>query len=251
MIKYLRIGCGVIPHLFKASFWIGRYNRKKEKYSYQKRYAKTRKLIQNAIDHFRIDFYVDGLENINENNSLLVCNHLAIMDAVVLINTIEKPISFLAKIEAKKLPWFGKIISLIDGEFLERDNLRQEIKVIRKISDQLEKENRTWVIFPEGTRNKNSDFSLNEFKAGAIKAAYNAKCSITPIAIFGTQRIMNKHLHKKRYAVQISILKPISYDDFKDCSTVEFSLKLHDIIESRVKELIKKDEELMKEKKYH
>ncbi len=250
MIKYLRLGVGILPHLLKASPWIGSYNRKRKKLDLKKRYDKTRRLINVAFDHFRTDIYIDGEENLKDGPYLIVANHQAVMDPVIMIKAFENPMSFVAKAELKKVPWFGKIISLLDSEFIERDNLRQEIKVIRHVGESLEQNEKSWVIFPEGTRTKDKDMNVQEFKAGAIKAAYTSKKSILPIAIFGTHRIINRKLHKKRYAVQLSILKPIEYEEFSKYSTTDFAPILHDIVSEQVKILKKRDEEFLKQKKY-
>ncbi|HBD06190.1 MAG TPA: hypothetical protein DCY93_02125 [Firmicutes bacterium] len=249
MIKYARLGIGLIPHLTKASFWIGKYAKHKDKYPLEKRYNKTRHLIHIAFDHFRTDLYIDGEENIPSVNSLIVPNHQSLMDPVILIHYFSKPITFVAKEETKKFPWFGKLITCIDGVFIERDNLRQEIRIIRQVTESLQNEDKSWVIFPEGTRSKDKDMKMSEFKAGSFKPALSSKAPILPVAIFGTHRILDQKLHRKRYPVQISFLKPIEYEEYKDLSTIDISKLVQDKIAERLEQLKEKDKELLKNKK--
>lgn len=242
MRKYMRLAFGIGPHLFKAGPWIRRHSKHKEKYDLNDRYQKVRHLIDLAFKHFRIDLYVDGLETVPDEIMLITPNHQSLMDPVMLIYLLKKPISFVGKEEIKKVPYIRRIVDSIDGIYIERDNLRQEIKVIRKVQEALENDpGLSFVIFPEGTRTKNEDLSPNNFKAGSFKPGMSANKSILPVAIYGTAPILDKRVHEKRYAVQISFLKPIEANEYQDLSTTDVAKIVEDRITKRVSELRQRD----------
>lgn len=253
MRKYLRLGFGLGPHLLKAGPWIRRQSKHKERYDLTLRYKKVRRLIAVAFDHFRIDLYVDGLENIKKEAMLITPNHQSLMDPVLLIHLIESPISFVSKEEVKKVPYIGKIVEGIEGIYMKRDNLRQEIKVIRQVEEELESNsNLSYVIFPEGTRTKNEDLAPNDFKAGSFKPALAAMKSILPVAIYGTSPVLDKRYHEKRYAVQISFLKPLDPLEFDGLSTTEVANLVQDRITKRLLELRERDlNEFKKDRRYN
>lgn len=243
MLKYSRLALQIVPRLISSTLWINRNAKNKKNIPLDKRYDKARKLIIKCMPSFRLDFYVDGLENIPLNtNVLFTPNHQSMLDPVCLIYLLERPMSFLGKKEVKNFPYIGKIFKGIDGLFLDRKNLRQEIKTLGKVSDSLEQKN-TWVIFPEGTRTKDSNYTLGEFKAGSIKPAYNAEVPIVPVCIHGTSAALNPKKHEKRYAVQISFLKPHYYEEYKNKSTVEEIQIIQKEIEESLKSKIKREKE--------
>ena len=64
---------------------------------------------------------------------------------------------------------------------MDRSNLRESIKVIRQVGEDIKK-GRIVVIFPEGTRSKQGNI-MGEFKGGSFKAAQNAQAPIIPVAM--------------------------------------------------------------------
>ena len=78
-------------------------------------------------------------------------------------------------------------------------------------------------IFPEGTRTKDIDKSLGEFKAGSFKPALESKKDILPIAIDGTYKPLSSKYKKIRYVINVSVLDLYKYEDFKGLNTVEIA----------------------------
>lgn len=245
--KYVRYVCGILPKVSITSHKINKYARHPEKTSVDKKYKDIHKLLKSTMKNFRIEFIVGGAENIPENtNVLFVSNHQSMMDAVSFLGYFEKPVSFLSKIEVKKYPIIGKIVTGLDGVFMDRSNMRQEIKSIRRVTELLENNpERSFIIFPEGTRTKDPDHKIGEFKAGALKPAYRANKPIVPIAIYGTFRILNPNVHLKRYPVQIQFLKPHNIEEFDNITTTEMSDIIHDEIAKEVERMHLRDEKLL------
>ena len=163
--KYVRYVCGILPKVSVTSHKINKYARHPEKTTVEKKYKDIHKLLKSTMKNFKIEFIVGGAENIPENtNVLFVSNHQSMMDAVSFLGYFERPVSFLSKIEVKKYPIIGKIVTGLDGVFMDRSNMRQEIKSIRRVTELLENNpERSFIIFPEGTRTKDKDYKIGEF----------------------------------------------------------------------------------------
>lgn len=76
------------------------------------------------------------------------------------------------------------------------------------------KNNKTIMIFPEGTRSKNCE--LGRFKEGAFKAAIDNKSPILPIVLDGTGRVLPKEgmVIKGKTIITIKVLDLIPYEKF-------------------------------------
>ena len=225
--------------LFTFAFYISRYARHPEKYPMEVRYARLRKLIVKVVDSFHIDHKVEGEENLtnlqNGNEKfLIVGNHLASIDPLLYIYHSEKPITFVAKKELEKVPLVGKAIKSISGMFLDRENLRSSIAIIKNV-EHLIKDNITSVaIFPEGTRNKNPEGELPEFHGGTFKPAMRLNCPILPVSSYGSQYILDRKA--KRIPYEIAFLPPIYAKDFSDENSISLASKAHDIIAEKMYE---------------
>lgn len=229
MIKYLRlIFTAGIRILWDFIFYLSKYARHPERYSIEERYNKIRKMVIYVVDRFRPDFKVEGLEKLRklekENKTFLVtCNHQSDMDPIMMIYFSEKPISFISKIEAKKFPFIGKIIIALDGLFMDRSDLKQSLRVMLALNKRLEKGDLSYVIYPEGTRNK----TLNEnillpYKAGAVKAAKKANVEILPVCMYGNFRVLPARPNYKRIPIEVTFMNPLdmAFVEASDTETI-------------------------------
>ena len=157
---------------------IYKYAKNKDKYPIEERYAFARKLVKIFFKSFDIEVNVEGFDKIDMNEaSLFVGNHQGVMDALTMIYLFEKPTCFVSKKESMKYPFVGKVDYFIDAIFLDRDNIRDAVKMVKACTYNLN--NGTNVgIFPEGTRTKDENYMPGEYKAGALKPAYEAKKNI-------------------------------------------------------------------------
>jgi len=61
-----------------------------------------------------------------------------------------------------------------------------------------------------------------DFHAGSFKCAVKAKCSIVPIALIDTHKVLDGK-GSKPITVQLHYLKPIPYEEYEGMSTVEIA----------------------------
>ena len=155
---------------------------------------------------------VDGQENIPDGAVLIVGNHQSYLDILTTYVNIKGGTGYVSKIEMDKVPVFNLWMRGINCLFLDRDNIREGLKTIKKGTEELKK-GYSMFIFPEGTRNQGEE--MLEFKAGSTKMAEKAGVPILPVAISGTADIFenNPHFSVKPGTVRISFGKPIIIDE--------------------------------------
>lgn len=247
MRKYIRYGLQKGYRILTSSFRFRKFVKNIDKFALKERYDYTREVIQDINKTFHIVPIVKGKENFLSQQCFYTPNHQSVMDPAILILLSEKPISFIAKKEVSEYPFIGNILKSIDGKFIDRQDLRSELKVFKEVEKNMEKEKElSYVIFPEGTRSKReNDFNLLDFHAGSFKLAMRNELPIVPVCIYLTDRILNQDYHYKKYPVQISFLKPLYKEDYEELSTAQVSNIVHDMISKELVEMKKKDLELV------
>ncbi|MDQ0148389.1 lysophospholipid acyltransferase family protein [Eubacterium multiforme] len=157
-----------------------------------------------------MDIEIKGYENIPNETCTFIGNHMSILDIPVLRYASKRGIGFIAKKEVLKVPVLGFWVKHMNCVALDRDNVREAIKVIAKGVEFL-KSGYDMAIFPEGTRAK--DGKVHEFKKGSIKLATKAKVPIVPFSIDGTSKCFEDNRKFSKGKVTIVFGKPIYTDN--------------------------------------
>lgn len=247
MLKYVKAVILLLPRLLVSYVWIFRYSRHPERFSYLKRYEKSSKICAKVLKAFNVKYYIDGYENLPcEQSYLLTPNHQSVADPLVFLSIFKEPTTFVAKKEIEKYPLIGRIVKAINGEFIDRDNLRQEMNVMKAIKKSLLYDNRRWIIFPEGTRTKDKNMELGEFKAGALKPALSTEKKIVPVAIYGTFRVFDTKYKNREFPVQIRFLEPVDPSQYQGKNGTEIAPLIEKRIREEVDKMRLRDQELIK-----
>ncbi|MBQ8412571.1 MAG: 1-acyl-sn-glycerol-3-phosphate acyltransferase [Lachnospiraceae bacterium] len=135
-----------------------------------------------------------GKENIPEGAALFVSNHRSYFDILITHETIGKPAGFIAKKELRKVPLLPLYMDDIGCLFLDRNDIKQSLQVINQAAEFV-KMGHSMILFPEGHRNQGEDFL--PFKEGGYKIAEKAKCPIVPVAISGSDLLLESAPDKK------------------------------------------------------
>ncbi|MDA8440940.1 MAG: lysophospholipid acyltransferase family protein [Peptococcaceae bacterium] len=152
---------------------------------------------------------VSGTELIPQTKAVLfVSNHQSNMDIMLLLGYIPRGKGFVAKVELQKIPLVNTWMRKMHSVFLDRQNMRQSVQVMRQAIDLL-KAGHSMVIFPEGTRSKSSH--MGEFKRGSLSLAVKANVPIVPITIVDSFKILegNKGFRIKPTHVKLLVSAPI------------------------------------------
>ena len=202
----------------------------------QERFGYVQNLIKLINKKARVRMHVYGKENLPEKQGYLMApNHQGMFDALILVDTHDKPFKTIYKKELQETIVVNDLLDIMEHLPIDRENLRASMKVIREVTNQL-KEGISFVIFPEGTRCKQQNKML-EFKGGTFKSAIDAKAPIVPVALIDCYRVFDDNTMAYVDA-QIHYLQPLYYEDYQEMS----SQQIAELVQSRIQECIDKNE---------
>ena len=145
---------------------------------------------------------VKGVENIPKDRAcLFTSNHRSYVDVPLGYTTLPGITGFVAKKEIKKVPFLSWWMTNVNCLFIDRENLRQSLKVITTAIDKV-KNGISIFIMPEGTRNHSEE--LLPFKEGSFKIAEKSGCPVIPVAISNTDAVYELHrpwIHKAKVVI--------------------------------------------------
>jgi 1-acyl-sn-glycerol-3-phosphate acyltransferase len=145
-----------------------------------------RNMLRWMIDNIGFRFLarvdnVEGVENFPmEGPAIVVINHIAFVDPVVVLAVLPRNVVPLAKIEVYRVPLFGIFPWLwqvipVRRETIDRQALRKALAVLRA--------GEVLLMAPEGTRSP----SMGRAKEGLAFLAYRTGATIVPVAVDGTK----------------------------------------------------------------
>lgn len=206
-----------------------------EKYSEATRYSFIRHVTTRANKAGNVKIICYGLENLpKENGYILFPNHQGLYDTLAVFETHERPFTIVLKKELAKNSFLKRIIQLLEAQLIDREDIRQSMKVIMKMTEDVKK-GRNYLIFAEGTRTRDKNNVL-DFKGGSFKSAINAHCPIVPVALIDSYQAFDTNSIKK-VKVQIHYLPPLFYDDYKDMNSKEIAL----LVQNKIRQTIEQN----------
>lgn len=220
---------------------INKYNKKIGKYPAMDRLSIVRRFARSIAKRImKASYSVEGLNNLPTGQVLFVPNHVSFCDPVVLLDLLERPIAFFSKKENKKVPVVGKAMQILGSVYLDRNDLRAEVRAIKNAEKEMENNpSLSFVIYPEGTRSHANDYPLGTFHPGSFKIATDRQVPIVPVCVYGTQKVLHPKYHYRRYPIQVAFLDPILPSDYEALTTKEIA----DLVKERI---AKKEEEFKK-----
>lgn len=173
---------------------------------------------------------VTGLENIEKGKSyIVVSNHQSNMDIPVLDAHLPLYITFIAKKELFKIPFFGWGLRGAGMLKIDRSDHTQAIKTLREAERTIFKHGLSVLAFPEGTRSM--DGKIHAFKKGPFIMAINTGIPLLPVTIKGTYHILpKKGIRIKPGPAKIIIHPPVSVENYTIENRAELVDKVHKII---------------------
>jgi 1-acyl-sn-glycerol-3-phosphate acyltransferase len=156
----------------------------------------------------------------------------------------EHPVRFISKKEVRKMFLFGDAAASIDGMFINRKSVRSQIKKLNEMKESLIRKETHWLVFPEGTRNRQYSNPLIPFKAGTFKQAMEAKATILPMVTYGFFRPLDRKLNWKKYPVQVDFLPKITYEQYQGKTTIAFAEEIQQMMQVRSDKMIELDKTL-------
>ncbi|MDR1148606.1 MAG: 1-acyl-sn-glycerol-3-phosphate acyltransferase [Spirochaetaceae bacterium] len=183
---------------------------------------------------------IDGQENIpprGKTGVCFVCNHSGILDILLLLIAVGRPVGFIAKKEIIFVPFINLWMILLGGIFMDRNNPRKSLDAINRGAKKIMR-GHSMAIFPEGTRSRGQ--GLLPFKTGSFRLATAAGADIAPVAMSGSYSAFEKTGWVRPGHVYVSFGEVIKTTGTEhDGSRQYFSDKAHE----EIARLIKSQEE--------
>lgn len=166
----------------------------------------------NLVKRLKIDYTIEGKENIPDNGPLLImANHQGYFDLVALYHAIQNfHFGMIAKNELKRFKFLRTAIEHTGSIFINRGNSRDALKTINEAIEIL-KSGDSIGIFPEGTRSKS--YEMGEFKKASFKLSEKSKVPILPVSISGSYRLFEETGSFKRSPQLIRIHPVVNYGE--------------------------------------
>jgi len=151
---------------------------------------------------------IQGLESVDFRRSyILVSNHQSTFDIFALLGYLPMQFRWTAKAELFRIPILGWSMSRIGYVPIERSSPKKAYRSMLQAAEKV-KNGMSVMVFPEGTRSP--DGKIQPFKKGAFLIALKSQAPILPIAIRGTEKIMQKGDWRTQPGdVQIVIDRPV------------------------------------------
>lgn len=176
-----------IPELIKLKINEKKYN-SIEKFRFIKSHAKR------SLDLVKIKINVIGKEKVPKEEVLFVLNHSSMLDSYILVSSIVKPVGvIIADVPTwRHIPIVSHWLNMMKCVYIDRENNREGMKSIIQASENI-KMGQSMAVFPEGdlTWVKDPHALISDFKPGALKIAYKAKCPIVPMVIKNSRGTYN------------------------------------------------------------
>lgn len=181
-----------------------------------------------------------GEENIPTDEAVLyISNHRGFFDTIITYSRCPALTGYISKKSMLKVPFLGLWMKRLYCLFLDRDDLKQGLKIILTAIEQI-KSGISMCVFPEGTRCKNAadPTDLLPFKDGSFKIATKTKCKIVPIAIVGTSALLEDNFPwVKKGNVTIKYGTPIDLATLSKDEQKHIGAYCHDVISEMLKSI--------------
>jgi 1-acyl-sn-glycerol-3-phosphate acyltransferase len=156
-----------------------------------------------------IKYIIYGLDNLDLNKQyIFISNHVSALDIILGFVAIPLNITFLAKKELFRIPFFGWAMSAAGMIKIDRQNSDRAKASIDKAVNSLIDSTFSTIIYPEGTRSVSGD--LLPFKKGGFVLAIRSQIPIVPLTIVGAGKALPKgSLSIKKKEIKLFLGKPI------------------------------------------
>jgi len=206
-------------------------------------FGRAHTFAQRLLRLLKVKIEVSGLENLINKPAIICQNHTSIMDIPAILNTVKGKSLFCAKNELFKIWVFGKGIEILGMIKVYKDDK----KTWKVLSESAKKIKETelgngamtpyLVIFPEGTRTKDKDYKMGEFKRGLFSIAVKYNLPIIPIASYGGLDITPKGAWIfSKGTIYEKVLPPLYPADYAGVGIKEKTIKLQNDTWKRINE---------------
>lgn len=211
------------------------------KRSHDEVYRRAHTFTKQLLKFLNIKVEVSGLENLINKPAIICQNHTSVMDIPALLYTVGGKSLFCTKRELFKIWVFGKGIEILGMVKVYKDDrktwsvLTETAKNIKETELKNGSLTPYLVAFPEGTRTKDKNYKMSEFKRGLFSIAVKHNLPIIPIASYGGLDVTPKGAWIfKKGTLYEKVLEPLYPNDYGGLSIKERSIKLQNDTRKRI-----------------
>jgi 1-acyl-sn-glycerol-3-phosphate acyltransferase len=168
----------------------------------------------------------DGL---GTGGHFIVSNHLGYLDGIVLGSLF--PVILVTKRQVKRWPVIGQLLTLLGVIFVDREDKKDILRVVDRISKMLRKEANV-LVFPEGTSTNGE--KLLPFQSAFFAAPLMARAVVVPVTL--TYRLVDQQPVSAANRDRIYWYGDMSFAphlwDLLGANRIEVSVKIHPGIET-------------------
>ena len=171
---------------------------------------------------------VQGAEKMpKEGRIMLVCNHLHLLDPVVLLHIFrDKQLGFISKKENDRKFIIGPLLHKTMCQAINRENDREALKTILNCVKLLNEDEVSIGAFPEGYTSK--DKLLHPFRHGVFKVAQKAQVPIVICTLRNTHKAFHNILRLKGTKVELHVVDVIEVEAMKGRTTVQIGTEVYE-----------------------
>ena len=142
----------------------------------------------------RIEIRVRGKDKVpTDGNFLMVSNHLSDHDFMSMLTVLRgRSIAFVSKPENFDKPLIGRMLHKSGFLAINRQEAREALLTIREVANRLKTMPISYGVFPEGTRNRESNTELLPFHEGVFLMAKKAGVPIVVVRVTGTDQVKQR-----------------------------------------------------------
>ncbi len=225
-------------NLFRAPYMIPKmrhYADHPEKYSEEECYALARRAINIMKFTGAIRTIATGQENLPaEGGYLLYPNHQGKYDALGIIHTHDKPLSFIIDDRKSHGLLIREFTDLLHGGRIKLKDMRQTLTLFKEKAQAVSVGQRL-IIFPEGVYAPGKKNTITAFKPGSFKLAQMARVPIVPVMLRDSYKVFNSMCFGP-VTTYVQYLKPIPYEEYAGKRTQEIAQMVQERILQAMKE---------------
>ena len=181
----------------------------------------------------RVRLRISGKELVPDEPFLLISNHRSNLDPIVTITALwQHPMAFLTKAGNMKIPVAGPFIKRADFLTINRKDPRKAIRTVNDAAMLIGRDQISYGVYPEGTRNK-TDETLLPFHDGILRIAQKANVPIVVLTMQNTARIA-KRFPFHSTTVPFDILRVYTAEEVANSRTTELSQEIRSLILSHL-----------------
>ncbi|MGX9357733.1 lysophospholipid acyltransferase family protein [Mycoplasma sp. 773] len=197
------------------------------------------KYSSNILRHLNVEVEVEGFENIPSGPCFLTPNHSTYLDPLIIASALwnhgngerkSKPMTFVAREEAKQKKSIYKISQLISTFYINTQKPKEALAILRDFGQYVKKHQTCGVIFPEGTRTR--DGKIAHFNSGVFLTAQSTYIPLVPVTINNAANALDNK-RRGKLVVKVIFHPSIKPQQFQTLDKKDFANWVKNIVSSK------------------